>query len=117
MIKMAFVLSLILLSFFTCGDCKRDKPADCTKVPIEKLEPCKTYVLGTNRWDKPGKECCNAVRSFTRLNIDQAVVCECYRKSPHRLSYKPDPVRATKLPFSCANATKFREYLYCLVAK
>ncbi|KAL7155577.1 hypothetical protein ABFS83_03G084500 [Erythranthe nasuta] len=108
MMKMSFVVGLVLLSFVAVGNCDE---VDCTKVPIENLEPCKAFVLGQS--DKPSGECCNGVKSWT--TVSEEIVCECYRKAPQRLSYKPDQVRATTLPFVC-KVPEFYNYIACLVA-
>ncbi|KAL9172893.1 hypothetical protein ABFS82_03G077300 [Erythranthe guttata] len=108
MMKVSFVLSLILLSFVTGGKCSE---VDCAKVPIENLEPCKAFVLGES--NGPSVECCKGVKSWT--TVSEEIVCECYRKAPQRLSYKPDQIRATTLPFVC-RVPEFYNYIACLVA-
>lgn len=103
----AFVFGLVLFSFVTGGKCNN---VQCAKIPIENLDPCKAFVLGT--MSKPSDECCTGVKSWT--TVPEGVVCECYRQSPKRLSYKPDQLRTTTLPFVC-QAPEFYKYVACLV--
>lgn len=97
----AFVFGLVLFSFVTGGKCN---DVQCAKIPIGNLDPCKAFVLGT--MSKPSDECCT--------DYGSGGGCLRMLQSPKRLSYKPDQLRTTTLPFVC-QAPEFYKYVACLV--
>ncbi|KAL3641057.1 hypothetical protein CASFOL_016025 [Castilleja foliolosa] len=104
MSKIIVIFSLISLSLIASANCEE---VNCAKIPIENLEPCKTY-LSNNATNKPSKECCKGVESWIAAPFE--VVCICYKKSPNRLSFKPDEIKAAALPYEC-NSYEFYKYV------
>ncbi|KAI3464743.1 hypothetical protein Pfo_021406 [Paulownia fortunei] len=83
MVKMMFVFGLIALSLIASGKCDE---IDCAKIPIENLEPCKAFLS------------------------DKTVA---NKKSPNRLSFKPNKIRIAAIPFEC-QVPEFYKYVSCL---
>ncbi|GFP98261.1 hypothetical protein PHJA_001970000 [Phtheirospermum japonicum] len=108
MSKIMYILGLILLCLFASANCDE---IDCAKIPIENLEPCKMF-LSNNSTNKPSEKCCEGASSWIAAPFE--VVCICYKKSPNRLSFKPDEIKAAALPYECKES-EFYKYVHCLL--